>query len=169
MNAVTTPTPHHSFNEAQWLRILFLIADTEQWLQQLHKDIFYQLPLKQHKKLLRNNWWLGASTLAHILERHYAPMARHPGAGKFTISVEQIVSIIKEAFVATPQPVPQSCYQQRVWDAGSIVGYDVAGTATQVVTVIADAAGRIVTAFPGIVCKGDVSTALRFAHYDDGG
>ncbi|MCH5689821.1 hypothetical protein LWM68_39705 [Niabella sp. W65] len=98
MNAVTTPTTqHHPFNEAQWLRILFLIADTEQWLQQLHKDTFYQLPLKQHKKLLRNNWYLSASVLAHILERHYAPMARHPGAGKFTIGVERIVAIIKAA------------------------------------------------------------------------
>ncbi|MGE9311591.1 hypothetical protein ACLOAU_08095 [Niabella sp. CJ426] len=152
MNAVTTPTTqHHPFNEAQWLRILFLIADTEKWLQQLHKDIFYQLPLKQHKKLLRNNWWLSASVLAHILERHYAPMARHPGAGKFTIGVERIVSIIKEAFAATPKPVQQSCNYQRVWDAGSIVGYDVCGSATQVVTVIADAAGRIITAFPGII------------------
>ena len=154
MNAVTTPTPHHPFNEAQWLRILFLIADTEQWLQQLHKDIFYQLPLKQHKKLLRNNWYLSASVLAHILERHYAPMARHPGAGKFTISVELIVFIIKEAFAAEAKPVPQSCYYQRVWDAGSIVGYNVAGSATQVVTVIADAAGRIITAFPGVILEG---------------
>ncbi len=153
MNAVTTPTPHHPFNEAQWLRILFLIADTEQWLQQLHKDIFYQLPLKQHKKLLRNNWYLSASVLAHILERHYAPMARHPGAGKFTIGVELIVSIIKEAFIAEAKPVPQSCYQQRVWDAGSIIGYDVEGIATQVVTVIADAAGRIITAFPGVILE----------------
>ncbi len=81
-------------------------------------------------------------------------MARHPGAGKFTIGVERVVSIIKEAFAATPQPVPQSCNNQRVWDVGSIVGYDVAGSATQVVTVIADAAGRIVTAFPGVILEG---------------
>ncbi|MCH5683104.1 hypothetical protein LWM68_01680 [Niabella sp. W65] len=89
--------------------------------------------------------------LAHILERHYAPMARHPGADKFTISVELIVFIIKEAFAAEAKPAPQSCNYQRVWDAGSIVGYDVAGSATQVVAVIADAAGRIITAFTGVM------------------
>ena len=153
MNTVTAPAPQQPFNEAQWLRILFLIADTEQWLRQLHKDVFYQLPLKHHKKLLRKSWYLSATALAHIIERHYAPVARHPGAGKFTISIDKMVAIIKEAFAGEPRPVPQSGHLQRVWDVGSIVGYDVNGNSTSLVTVIADAAGNIVTAFPGVVVE----------------
>ncbi|ULT43976.1 hypothetical protein KRR40_11675 [Niabella defluvii] len=82
-----------------------LIADTEQWLQQLHKEVFYQLPFKQHKKLLRNNWWLSASVLAHILERHYAPMARHPGAGSLPLAWSALLPSSKRLL----RPHPSRC------------------------------------------------------------
>jgi hypothetical protein len=70
-----------------------------------------------------------------------------------------MVAIIKEAFASEPRPVPQSGHLQRVWDAGSTVGYDVNGNSTSLVTVIADTAGNIVTAFPGSI-SGDSPATL---------
>lgn len=47
-NAVATPAPN-TFNEAQWLQVLFLLADTQSWLQQLQEGLIWQLPVKNVK------------------------------------------------------------------------------------------------------------------------
>lgn len=151
MHAVTTPVPNTiHFNEEQWMPILFLLADTQTWLQQLHEELLYQLPIKNRKKLLRQSWYLSVNALAHILERHYHKVPRHPLTGKFTIPIPAIVAAIKDAAQQPPAAVPQSTTRlQRVWQAPQPVGYDCKGAATRLVTVIADMGGRIVTAFPG--------------------
>jgi len=79
-NAVAThpQNTNTSFNEAQWLQALFLLADTQTWLQQLQEGLIWQLPVKNRKKLLRQGWYLSAKALAHILERHYYKAPRHP-------------------------------------------------------------------------------------------
>lgn len=143
----------NNFDEAQWMRILFLISDTDKWLRQTEATHFYQLPLKHHKKLLRKSWYLSASALAHILERHYYKIARHPSTGKFTIDISSILACIRDAFHQEPFAVPQSCNLQRVLETGNIIGYDVSGNSVTVVTVISDKAGNIITAFPGIIAS----------------
>jgi len=48
MHAVTTPTQNiPTFNEEQWLPVLFLLADTQTWLQQLQEGHLRQLPVTQ--------------------------------------------------------------------------------------------------------------------------
>ena len=81
-NAVTTPAQNTNihFNEAQWLQALFLLADTQSWLQQIQEGLIWQLPVKHHKKLLRKGWYLSVKALAHILECHYYKVPRHPPA-----------------------------------------------------------------------------------------
>ncbi len=137
------------FNEAQWLQVLFLLADTATWLQQLQEGLIWQLPVKQHKKLLRKSWYLSVTVLAHILERHYYKLPRHPLAGKFTISIPEIVNAIKEAGQLSPEPIAGSTNLQRVWEAGYPLGYDPAGNTVTTMTIISSAAGEIITAFPG--------------------
>ena len=151
MHAVTTPTNTHPFNEEQWLPVLFLLADTQTWLQQLQEGHLRQLPVKNRKKLLRKSWYLGASTLAHIVERHYYKISRHPATGKFTIDIPYIIAHIRDAFQQQPEPIPQSSNLQRVWDACEPIGYDDKGNTVSVLTVVSDAAGRIITAFPGYI------------------
>lgn len=150
-NAVATPTPdtNSHFNEAQWLQVLFLLADTQCWLQQLQEQLIWQLPVKNRRKLLRKSWYLSAKALAHILERHYYKVAGHPFTGKFTISIPQIVAGIRNAGRQPPEAVPCSTHLQRVWDAGTPVGYDPAGNTVTTITVIATITGEIMTAFPG--------------------
>ncbi len=151
-NLANTPAPavvNDAFSESQWLRMLFVIADTEQWLRQLQVQHFYALPLSNHKKLLRKRWYLSAGVTAHILERHYYKINRHPGTGKFTIPIPQLLHYIKEAGSLEPQRVPQTGNMQRVWQAEEPIGYDINGTTTSRLTVISDPAGNIITAFPG--------------------
>ncbi|WP_300602769.1 hypothetical protein [Niabella sp.] len=150
MHAVTTPIQNtHPFNEEQWLPVLFLLADTQTWLQQLQGQHLRQLPVKNRKKLLRKSWYLSAKALAHILERHYHKVARHPLAGKFTIPIPAIVAAIKDAGQQTPQQPQPGGHCQRVYDTGATMGYNNRGQPVTTITVIADAAGEIITAFPG--------------------
>ncbi|MCD2424942.1 hypothetical protein LQ567_19315 [Niabella pedocola] len=150
MHAVTTPTQNtHTFNEEQWLPVLFLLADTQTWLQQLQEGHLRQLPVKNRKKLLRKSWYLGVKALAHILERHYHKVARHPLAGKFTIPIPAIVAAIKDAYQQPAQQLGQSGHWQRVQDMGSTIGYNSRGQPVSTITIITDAAGEIITAFPG--------------------
>ena len=150
-NAVATPAQSTNihFNETQWLQALFLLADTQSWLQQMQEGLIWQLPVKHRKKLLRKGSYLSSKALAHILERHYYKVPRHPLTGKFTIPIPQIVACIRDACRQPPRPVPRSRNQQRVWDAGTPVGYDPAGNSVTTVTVIASTSGEIITAFPG--------------------
>ncbi|MBO9618505.1 MAG: hypothetical protein J7539_05655 [Niabella sp.] len=150
MNAVTTPEQNTTFNEPQWLQVLFLLADTQTWLLQLQEGLIWQLPVKNRKRLLRKSWYLSATTLAHILERHYYKVPRHPLASKFTISIPAIVAAIRDAYQQQPEPLPDSTLLQRVWDADTPVGYDITGRVVSMVTVITDASGEIITAFPGV-------------------
>ncbi|WP_051107118.1 hypothetical protein [Niabella aurantiaca] len=152
-NAVATPAPNTNpcFNEAQWLQVLFLLADTQSWLQQLQEGLIGQLPVRNRKKLLRKCWYLTATALAHILERHYYKVPRHPLASKFTLPIPAIAAAIRDAYQQPPAPMPDSDLLQRVWDTGAPLGYDTTGRVVSVLTVISTAAGEIVTAFPGTV------------------
>ncbi|MBS1653287.1 MAG: hypothetical protein JSU05_00455 [Bacteroidetes bacterium] len=140
-----------SFDEAQWLRILFLLSDTQHWLEQLHKDLLFQLPSEGKKKLLHRTYFLEPTALAHILERHYHLVPRYPDTGKFTIPIPLILSCIKEAFTQPTLPVKDSLYLQRKWDTGQVIGYEPGGRSTSLLTVLTDASGRIITAFPGTI------------------
>src|SRR5690348_8945339 len=95
----------NNINEEQWIHILFLISDTQIWLDELQAKLIYQLPVKNKKKLLRKSHYLSASALAHILERHYFKIPRYPNAGKFTIPVASIVSYLRDAATQTTMPM----------------------------------------------------------------
>jgi hypothetical protein len=145
---MTNPAP---FNEAQWLKLLFLLADTQEWINDMAKEAFLQLPVTDKKKCFRKTLYLTAGTMAHIIERHYYKISRHPQAGKFHIPVTEIVQFIRDASQLPTTPVPGSLNFQRSLQTANIIGYDKDGNAANTVTIITGAGGRIITAFPGIV------------------
>ena len=100
--------PSKLFNEAEWLRLLFLIGDTVAWVQEMEMNVLYQLPVADKSKLFRKTYYLPATSLAHLLEKHYYKIARHPGCGKFTIDIANIVYWIKEAGHTEPQSISGS-------------------------------------------------------------
>jgi hypothetical protein len=141
--------PAVNFNEAQWLKLVFLLADTQQWINDMAKDAFVQLPVADKKKCFRKNYYLTAEAMAHIMERHYYKINRHPQTGKFHIPVTEIVQLIRDAAELPATPVSCNLNFQRTLQTEGIIGYDKDGNATDSITVITDAGGKIITAFPG--------------------
>jgi hypothetical protein len=129
--------PSKLFNEAEWLRLLFLISDTIAWIQEMEKNVLYQLPVADKSKLFRKTYYLPATSLAHLLEKHYYKIARHPGCGKFAID--------------QPQSISGSLNFKRCMDTGTVIGYNREGESTTFITVITDGGGTIKTAFPGVI------------------
>jgi hypothetical protein len=137
------------FSEPEFIRLLFLLADTQAWISDMEKDLLYQLPLPGKCKLLRKTYYLSVSSLAHILERHYYKISRHPGCSKFTIDVPAIVHWIKEAYTCDPSPINGSLNFKRSIDTGTQIGFDKDGQQTTFITVLTETGGAIKTAFPG--------------------
>jgi hypothetical protein len=139
------------YQESQWIRILFLLSDTSAWLAAQQKDLFKQLQLPGAKQLFRNNYYLSAPAFAHIVERHYHQMVRHPLAAKFTIPIPDILHWIKEAATQNVQLLPTTGNYYRSLNTQTNIGYDCNGAPATVITVITTPAGLIQTAFPGII------------------
>ena len=59
------------FNEPGWIKLIFLLADTQQWLNQLYQDAFETIPVEKKEKLFRKTYCLRVTALAHIIKRHY--------------------------------------------------------------------------------------------------
>jgi hypothetical protein len=138
------------FNEAEWIRLLFMVSDTQTWIKEMEKDLFNQLALAEKKKLLPKNSYLSAGVLAHILERHYHKIPRHPGTAKFTISVATILHWIREALQQPPHAIPGNCNYIRCHDTGTCLGHDQYGLPSTFITVITNTGNQVITAFPGI-------------------
>ena len=137
------------YNEAEFIRLLFLLSDTQQWISDMEKSLLYQLPVQDKCRLFRKTYYLSASSLAHILQRHYYKICRHPGCGKFTIDVPTIVHWIKEAFTCDPSPVNGSLNFKRTMDTKTQIGFDKDAQPTSFITVITLPGGMVKTAFPG--------------------
>lgn len=142
-----------TFNEQSWIKLIFLLADTQQWIDELASNAFEQLPVDNKKKLFRNTYRLTPKAMAHILERHYYKIPRHPGTGKFNISLPTILDLIRDAGAIDPVPVPGTLNMQRILHNGSVIGTDNLGAATVTLTVITGPGGSIITAFPGILSE----------------
>ncbi|SEW51881.1 hypothetical protein [Chitinophaga arvensicola] len=142
-----------SFNEGEWLKLLFLISDTQDWLNHLAYGAMLQIPIRDRRQLFRKTYYLSAAALTHIIERHYYKILRYPAASKFTIPVIEILSVLRDASSAPIEYVPGSINIQRTADTGRIIGVDRDDLPTSLVTVVTDGGGRITTAFPGNLKK----------------
>ncbi|HLP36125.1 hypothetical protein [Lacibacter sp.] len=135
-------------NEHEFIKLLFLLSDTQQWLTQMSHDLLAQLP--NSSRLKQKTYYLSITAFAHIIERHYYRIERHPGTGKFCIPIHDILQHIKEAKDEAPQPVHGTLNLARTKNTGTIIGHERTGTPTTHITVITCPAGNIITAFPGL-------------------
>jgi len=138
-----------AFDESEWLRLLFMLSDTQTWLNEMEKDLFMKLPLGEKKKLFRKTYYINAQSFAHIIERHYHKIARHIGAGKFIVSVPDILYWLRTAADQPATPLIGTVNFIRELNTGTEIGFDKSGNMTTIITVITDAAGSIKTAFHG--------------------
>lgn len=137
------------FNEQQWLKLLFLLADTQSWLDEMTRDCFSHLPMDGKKKFLRKTYTLTAQTLAHIIERHYFKINRYPHTGKFHIPIVEILHYIREGASSIPIKLNGNGNFSRTIKTTGYIGYDINGNASRVIVIITDASGKIITAYPG--------------------
>jgi hypothetical protein len=145
------------FNEQDWLKLLFLLNDTQNWLDEMGREAIYQLPVNEKRKFRRKGYYLTIPALAHIMEKHYNKIARYPQAAKFTLSVVEILNYIRDAVSLSVSPVPGTQNFQRIVDAGKHIGYDRDGLSVQAITIITDAGGKIITAFPGFLRPSEIA------------
>lgn len=135
-------------NETEWIKLIFLLADIQTWVDDLCKETFSRLPVHDKKKFLRKTYFLSVPAFAHILERHYDKVNRYPHAGKFNIPITDILNYIREAHELPVTPAPGNNNFQRILQAPVPIGNDKNGTSTYFITIITDAGGRIITAYP---------------------
>lgn len=138
------------FNEPHFIKLIFTLADTQAWINELCKETYNSIPVLCKRKFMSKTYYLSITALAHIIERHYYKIPRHPGAGKFHIALPDILNYIKEAQQSPVTPVPGNNNFKRTLQTNELIGYDRDGLPTTSVTVITDAVGNIITAFPGI-------------------
>lgn len=137
------------FQEAEWLKMIFLLSDTQNWLNELVGNTFLQVPIGNKKKLFHKTYYITVTALAHILEKHYYKINRHPDASKFTIPVADILCYLRDAFPFPAIPVSGTINTQRTMDTGKIVGFDRNQYPTSIITIVTAPEGRIITAYPG--------------------
>jgi hypothetical protein len=138
------------FNEDEWLKLIFLLSDTQDWLNEMVSGAIMQVPMNSRKRLFRKNYYITISSLAHILERHYYKMPRHPDSGKFTIPIPETLSHLRDISAEPGTPIPGSLDMLRTVNVNKIIGFDRNQLPTTYITVLSDSGGRITTAFPGI-------------------
>jgi hypothetical protein len=137
------------FDEEAWIRLIFLLSDTQDWLTEMVMGAVMQVPMKQRKNLFRRGYYITIAALAHILERHYYKVHRHPDTSKFTISLPEILSHLRDISKEPGIPIAGSIDFRRTVDVHKIIGYDRNHIPTTFISVITDNGGRITTAFPG--------------------
>lgn len=137
-------------NEPEWLKLIFMLSDTQSWIDDLSKQAFRQLPLPDKKKFLQKNYYLTITALAHILERHYYKIPRYPHTGKFHIPVTDILNYIREAHSLPVTPVKGCLNFQRIIFTNQPIGFDKTGQPANCITILTDGGGKIITAFPGL-------------------
>ncbi|MFB6453781.1 hypothetical protein ACE38W_00815 [Chitinophaga sp. Hz27] len=137
------------FNEAEWIKLIFMLSDTQGWLNKLITTALLQAQFKERKKLYRRTYHLPVTSLAHILERHYYKILRNPGSSKFTIPVIEILSFLRLGYETEATPIPGTLHYQRIIDAGKIIGLDRLNAPITTIVIVTDAGGKIITAYPG--------------------
>ena len=137
------------FNESEWIWLIFLLSDTQQWMNQMIQSAFFQVPLKDRKKLFRKSYYITVTALAHILERHYYTISRHPAASKFTVPLIELLSYLRNASTEPASPIPGTLHFKRTMALDKTIGIDLDHVPTCLLTILTDAGGQIITAFPG--------------------
>ncbi len=138
------------FNEAHFIKLIFTLADTQAWLDELCHETYNSIPVLCKRKFRSGTYYLSVSALAHILERHYYKIPRHPDAGKFHIALIEILHFIKEAQHMPVTPVPGKTTFQRTLQTNQQIGFDGNGLPATHITIITNAGGNIITAFHGL-------------------
>lgn len=136
------------FCEPEWIKLVLLLADTQEWIDTMGKDLFDKVPLQGKQKLHRKTYYLTIKALAHILEKHYYKTPRFPGTGKFHLEVPEILALIRDAADIATTPISGSINHQRIHNTSQPIGFDKMGNPATAICIITGPGGNIITAYP---------------------
>lgn len=142
---------NHRITDEQWARMLLLLADTQQWINDICMQTISSIHPPAKKILKGKQYRLSVTGLAHIIERHWYKVLRHPGTGKFQLDIPGMLDLLRQAAAAPEQAMPGCLNQVRVLEHTEPVGIDRNGQPCRCITVITDQYGVIITAFPGLL------------------
>ena len=128
--------------------MIFLLYDMEVWLKEQSAALLISISPRAGKLIKGSSYRLGLKGIAHILERHYHKTLRHPGTGKFTIPLTELLDLLKETSQSTPHSVNGTLQHRWVLVCDKVVGITNLGENSNTIVVITDRDGFIVTAFP---------------------
>ena len=135
-------------NESELIKILLLLSDTNNWLQEMTLQTVQAIHPPALKLLKGKDYRLPVHAFAHIIERHYYKTLRHPGTGKFNIPLPAILDHLKEAALLEPTLMKGSVNFCRKLALTENIGISKAGEPAYTICVITDANGNIITAYP---------------------
>ena len=146
-------TTEITFDEDKWLKIILLLNDTYNSLEEINRETIYQLPIHEKRKFRKKGYYLTVQALAHIFEKHYHKGKKYPMAAKFTVDVINILHLIRDAWNNHETPLHNTSNFKRIIEADIIIGKEIGGMETKIFTIITDGGGKILTAFPGLPNK----------------
>ncbi len=155
------------FDDASWLRMIYLISETQAWLNQLETYSFHRLPFTGRHRLTQQGFRLSATVLARVADR-CTHAKQPPKPGWFSVPVMELLPLLIRLNSARPERLDPrgkgnersradddprtdgNALFTRTLDTAGIIGMDRRGLATSMLTVIQDSSGRILAVLPGM-------------------
>lgn len=144
---VQLPEKNFPFNEDDFISVLNNMHRLRQQIDLLSKKLMWLVAENKSTRYFPSSYYLTAYGLAHILDRHYYKIDRYADKAKFTISVAEIVKLIRQASVLQVEEIAGKS-ERRVLYAGRIIGKSPTGQPCEHISIITDAYGYIRTAYP---------------------
>ena len=139
-----------TFNEQEWIKQIMIINDVYRWCEEQGLNVFYKLPVDEKRKFRHQNYFLTVQVVAHILETHFIENSKVPLKSKFTCSVVELFTHIRDAWNIEALAVPDSTKSYRIVAPGKEIGTK-DGKPVEKFTILTNADGKILTAFPGFL------------------
>lgn len=138
------------FDENNFIRLLFRARRLQDLQQRYTRKLLQLLPVPEEFATFPSSFYLTATNFAKILERYYPGSVKQKNTTKFTIPLLELYHYLRISFEQEAQPVAGIIRFIRTYEADKIIGVNSSGEPTNIMTVISDSEGRILSAYPGI-------------------
>ena len=138
--------------EEKWIKNLLLLAEIQRWTDESSKNLI-NMAVGPEKSFVWKHLHLTAACFSEILVNHYYKIQKEQDTARFCIPVHDIILYMQAAAEDPAEPVPDRPFFQTLANAGEFIGYDRNNFPTCFFTILSDASGRILTAFPGFPAK----------------
>lgn len=138
------------FDETNFIRLMFRAKRSQKLQQAYSKRLLQLFPVPEEYTTFPSSYFLTPYNFATILERYYPGSWKHHNVTKFTIPLLEVYQYIHSAYEQHATPITGVIRYSRELHADKIIGISRSGSPTNIMTVISDHEGRILSAYPGL-------------------